>query len=101
MKVAMTVEELVQVLQNYPADMRVVVDGYEEGYGDLEQDLISVQEIRLDVGSEWWEGRHRDSWDVRAERSGIVKALLLRRPWNQGNMAACHHPAMIVRTGHD
>ena len=79
MKVVMTVEELVQALQNYPADMPVLVDGYEEGYDDLDQDLISVKEIRLNAGSEWWEGRHRDSWDVRTEGSGIVKALVLRR----------------------
>ena len=81
MKAVMTVEELVQALQNYPGDMPVVVDGYEEGYDDLEQDLISVKEIRLNAGNEWWEGRHRDSWDDRTEGSGIVKALLLRRPW--------------------
>ena len=80
MKVVMTVEELVQALQNYPADMPVVVDGYEEGYDDLEQDLISVKEIRLDVGNQWWEGRHRDSWNDRMEGSGIVKALVLRCP---------------------
>ena len=77
----MTVAELIRILQTHPQDMRVVVDGYEEGYDDLEQDLISVTEIRLDVGNKCWEGRHRDSWDVRAEGSGIVKALLLRHPW--------------------
>ena len=80
MKVVMTVEELVQVLQDYPADMPVVVDGYEEGYDDLEQDLISVKEIRLDVDNEWWEGRHRDSWDDRTEGTTVVDALVLPRP---------------------
>ena len=81
MKVVMAVEELVQALQSYPADMPVVVDGYEEDYDYLEQHRISVKEICLDVDSECWEGRHRDSWDDRTEGSGVVKALLLRRPW--------------------
>ena len=77
----MTVAELIRILQTHPKDMRVVVDGYEEGYDDLGQDRISVKEIRLDVGDKWWEGHHRDSWDDRVEGSGIVKALLLHRPW--------------------
>ncbi len=33
----MTVSELTQLLATYPLDMRVVLDGYEEGYDDLEQ----------------------------------------------------------------
>ena len=76
----MTVDELKQLLANYPPHMRVVVDGYEEGYDDLEQDLISVKEIRLDTGNQWWEGRPRDSWDVRTEGTAVVNALVLPRP---------------------
>ena len=76
----MTVAELIRILQTHPQDMRVVVDGYEEGYDDLEQDLISVKEVRLDVGDRWWEGRHRDSWDDRVEGSDVVEALILCRP---------------------
>ena len=57
----MTVSELTQLLATYPPDMRVVVNGYEEGYDDLEQHLISMKEIRLDAGNKWWEGRHREA----------------------------------------
>ena len=77
----MTVSESTQLLATHPSDMRVVVDGYEEGYDDLEQHLISVKEIRLDAGNKWWEGRHRDSWDDRMNGSITVNALVLRRPW--------------------
>ena len=76
----MTINELIRVLQTYPPDLRVVVNGYEEGYDDLEQHLISVKEIRLDAGKSWWEGRHRDSWDERAEGTAVVNALVLDRP---------------------
>ena len=31
----MTVEQLVRLLRDYPPDLRVVVDGYEDGYDDL------------------------------------------------------------------
>ncbi len=31
----MTVAELIRILQSHPQDLRVVVDGYEDGYDDL------------------------------------------------------------------
>ena len=34
----MTTEELIQLLSAYPADLRVMVQGYEDGYDDLEAD---------------------------------------------------------------
>ena len=79
----MTVGELVQLLAAYPPDLQVVLDGYEEGYDDLEQHLISVKEMRLGAGNKWWEGRHRDSWDDRTEGSAVVDALVLHRRWKQ------------------
>ena len=80
----MTIEELMRILQTYPQNLRVVVDGYEEGYDDLDAGLISVQEIRLDAGEVWWEGQHRDVEDTRSEGSAIVNALALRRPAKAG-----------------
>ena len=77
----MTVSELTQLLAAYPPDMRVVVNGYEEGYDDLEAHLVYVREIRLDAGNKWWEGRHREAEDTRTTGSAIVKALALQRPW--------------------
>ena len=76
----MTVDELIKLLATYAPDMRVVVDGYEEGYDDLEQHLISMKEICLDAGNRWWEGRHRDSWNDRTEGRAVVNALVLQRP---------------------
>ena len=76
----MTVNELVQLLAAYPPDLRVVVNGYEEGYDDHDAHLVRVREIRLDAGDKWWAGRHRDSEDTRTEGSGAVNALVLHRP---------------------
>ncbi len=76
----MSVYELIRLLEKHPPDLRVVVNGYEEGYDDLEARLVSVREIRLDAGKKWWEGRHHDSWDNRTEGSAVVNALVLHRP---------------------
>ena len=86
----MTVSELTQLLAAYPPDMRVVVNGYEEGYDDLKQHLILVKEIHLDVGNKWWEGQHRESEDTRTEGSAAVEALLLSRPYKYHHSSKSH-----------
>ena len=80
----MTVEELIRTLRKYPKDMRVVVNGYETGFDDLEARLIHVREIRLNAAEEWWEGDHIDAKETRTGGSGIVNALVLPRPTNVG-----------------
>ena len=75
----MTVQELSKLLAKYPGDMGVVVDGYEDGFDDIELDRVLVREIRLDAGSKCWEGRHRDARDTREEGNQIVNALVIHR----------------------
>lgn len=38
----MTVKELMQMLESYPQDLRVVVSGYEDGYDNIAPERISV-----------------------------------------------------------
>ena len=38
----MLVSELIDLLREYPTDLRVVVNGYEEGYDDLSPRQISI-----------------------------------------------------------
>ena len=81
----MTVGQLVQVLQSYPQDIRVVVNGYEEGYDDLSPEQISSVKIALNTGKHPWEGRHGDP---RHPAEGtpcdtrVVEALVLCRVSN-------------------
>ena len=75
----MNTGELISILLTCPPDLRVVVNGYEEGYDDLERDLISVKEIRLDAGENWWEGRYRDPWYERTPCRAVVDAPVLHR----------------------
>ena len=76
----MTVQELIELLAVYPPDLGVVVDGYEDGYDDIEEPLIAVHEIRLDAGENGWVGQHGDAEETRSEGGAVVKALALRRP---------------------
>ncbi len=76
----MTVGELIRLLQTYPQDMPVVVDGYEGGYDDLKKDLVVVRDIRLNASKLWWEGQHRDAEGIRGQGHTIVKALAFHRP---------------------
>lgn len=56
----MTVRELIDILHDYPPDLRVVVNGYEDGYDDLTPSQLDVVEIALNVGRNSWEGDHLD-----------------------------------------
>ena len=78
----MTVKELVELLGKYPDDLRVVVNGYEDGYDDVSPERISVIKIQLDTQIHDWEGQHSDFYDSEKEISDdaeIVEALVFRR----------------------
>lgn len=55
----MTTKELIQKLQQYGPNTRVVVNGYEEGLCDIE-DLEEVK-IELNVNTDWWNGPHEET----------------------------------------
>ena len=78
----MTVKELAELLGKHPDDLRVVVNGYEEGYDDLSLERISIIKIQLDTQIHNWEGQHSDVYDSEKEISDdaeIVEALVFRR----------------------
>ena len=56
----MTIGELIQILEDHPSDMRVVVNGYEEGYDDLSPEQVTVVKIELNAGTLARQGRHGD-----------------------------------------
>lgn len=81
----MTVAELIRILQNHPADLRVVVNGYEEGYDDLSPKQLRVVKISLNTGKHPWEGAHGDSDGLGGsapDDAKVVEALVLQRVSN-------------------
>ena len=81
----MTVAELMSTLQNHAADLRVVVNGYEDGYDDLSPGQIRVVNISLNTGQHPWEGAHGDPDGLSRnapDDAKLVDALVLRRVSN-------------------
>jgi len=56
----MTVNELIQQLQNYPSDMRVLTIGYEGGYNDT---ALQTEEIVFNFSKNdaWYYGPHESA----------------------------------------
>lgn len=77
----MTVDELIQLLEKHPPGLRVVVNGYENGYDDLTPERLSVVRIALNKGKHHWEGQHEDANGLTDE-ADVIEALVLRRVSN-------------------
>ena len=75
----MTISELMRILENCPSQMRVVVNGYEDGWDDLSPEQISVMKIQLNTGVHRWQGQHGDPRDASRRSSAPVEALVLGR----------------------
>ena len=81
----MTVSQLIEVLQTHPGELRVVVNGYEDGFDDLSPNQISLVRIALNTGVEDWEGQHGEADENPADAPSTVTtvdALVLRRVSN-------------------
>ena len=52
----MTIKELIEKLKDYPEDTRVIVDGYEGGYEDVNN--VDIIHIKLNVNSADYYGPH-------------------------------------------
>ena len=60
----MTVKELIEKLQQFPADCPVVLDGYEDGYNeatDIRRKTIASQDA-----AEWFNGEFDDAEEGHA-----------------------------------
>ena len=77
----MTVGELIELLGSFPRSLRVVVDGYEEGYDDIIPDRVVKVIVALDVGTHSWQGKHGDPRDRPPSDSEVetAEALVFRR----------------------
>ena len=78
----MTVEELIRLLAKYALDLRVVVDGYEDGYDDLSPEQLRLVKISLNTGRHEYVGTHGDVDYLPKERLAgleVEEALAVHR----------------------
>ena len=81
----MNVQDLIELLRTHPADLRVVVNGYEDGYDDLSPEQVSLVRIALNTGKHRWEGKHGDPDGLTRsapDDTEVVEALVLQRVSN-------------------
>jgi len=86
----MTKKELIELLSNYEDDTLILVDGYENGYDDIEN--ITIGGVYPRLAHEWWEGKYSNAdedWQNYPElREEIDKmqelAIILQRPNKYG-----------------
>jgi hypothetical protein len=57
----MTASELIDQLKQYPADLKIVVEGYENGFDDLE--TIKNVSLVLHPDKKYWDGKYDESAD--------------------------------------
>lgn len=60
----MTVQELINHLQNQPPETKVVIRGYEDGYNDIFP--LKKVKIKPRVDAYWFDGEYEDSNDADA-----------------------------------
>ncbi len=69
----MNVGQLIEILKNYPQDLRVVVRGYEGGYNDVA--IFEKLKIVLDYHSEWYYGKHEDVESLYGNNAEQLKTI--------------------------
>ncbi|MDE2666434.1 MAG: hypothetical protein OXI69_09795 [Acidobacteriota bacterium] len=65
--------------------MRVVVNGYEDGFDDVSYERIAVVKLHLNRGMKDWQGRHLEPATQTEEMLGdedVVDALAILRESN-------------------
>jgi hypothetical protein len=74
----MTAKQLIETLQQIDPETRIFVAGYEGGYDDLVT-ISNIQDIALDVHSDWFYGTHEDADHsyYKVEGKTIVKGIVL------------------------
>jgi hypothetical protein len=71
-----TVKELIQKLSEYPQDLPIVIEGYENGFDDFE---IKQQQIITSLYPNWYDGKYKESNEGGSLPETITQAITLTR----------------------
>ena len=74
----MNIKELKALLNKYPEDLKVVVDGYEDGYDGIRQENIKEIFVTLDNNHASWAGEYNIE-DPLSQGKTVEKVLVLGR----------------------
>lgn len=66
----MTVEELRELLQKYPDDMRVVVECGEDAFEDI--GFVEKLPILTDINNDLWLGSHKETSSEKADEIAVA-----------------------------
>jgi len=74
----MNVQQLIEELQKYPPEMRVIVHGYEGGYSDCNPPQSTRIRLNVREKNDWYFGRHDDeNYPFGDNRDGAIETALL------------------------
>lgn len=66
----MIIEELIQQLQRYPKNSRVIVQGYEDGYDEVT--TVSEISIQPHTSHEWYNGKYINGDNAASETAVLI-----------------------------
>jgi len=72
------IEELIKILQKYPSELEVLVDGYENGFDDIEEFRIKRLRLQKLDESKDYDGDYEES-EVAKNNNLVFEAIILSR----------------------
>lgn len=75
----MTVGDLIEAPAKFPPDHRVVVNGYEDGYDNVDAESLSTVSVRPKPGHKDWEGENEDAGWTPGENDFEAVCIARRR----------------------
>ncbi len=73
----MKIAELIKILETYPKELEIMVDGYEGGYDDIDEKRICKKKLKKE-NSEDWLGDYEES-DLVKNDNPAFEAIILER----------------------
>ena len=91
-KKTLTNGELKKILDQYPDDIPVLVQGYEIGAADTSEDMIQIRDMHMHKYDEWYKGPHEEEgFDFRlnaaepAEDPKLTRCIVIYRANQDGS----------------
>jgi len=77
----MIIEELIHQLQSYPKNIRVIVQGYEDGFDEVS--TLKAISIQPNTSHEWYNGKYIKSNNAASETAVLIFGTGRLREFNE------------------